>query len=144
MIKLAEVLTIIGGVLVCGGFWTFIQFIISRWDKKKEQKADKTSKIDKTTTEMQKAIKDLSKAVTLLQQSVDHNNEDMALQNEALMSIAQDRIVWLARQYIKQGWIYDEDLTSMRRMADAYKALGGNALVKTEMDIVDKLETRAR
>lgn len=138
------ILPIILGVIASGGVWTFVQFLISRMDEKKKQKADKTSKIDKTTTEMQKAIKDLGKAVTLLQQSVDHNNKDMALQNEALMSIAQDRIVWLARQYIKQGWIYDEDLTSIRRMADAYRALGGNALVKTEMDIVDTLETRAR
>lgn len=140
----AELWTFLGILAGCSAFWEFLRYILQRRSEKKKQKADKTDKIDKTTTEMQKAIKDLSKAVTLLQQSVDHNNEDMALQNEALMSIAQDRIVWLARQYIKQGWIYDEDLTSMRRMADAYKALGGNALVKTEMDIVDKLETRAR
>ena len=121
-----EILAIVGGVLVCGGFWTFIQFLISRNDGKK------------------KAMDDLMQAIAQLQTSVDKNNEDMGKQSEALMSLAQDRIIWLARQYLKQGWIYDEDLSSMRRMADAYRALEGNGLVKTEMDLVDKLPIKTK
>ena len=120
------IIPIILGVIASGGLWTFIQYLISRNDDKK------------------KAMDDLINAIAQLQASVDENNNDMKLQNEALMSIAQDRIVWLARQYIKQGWIYDEDLSSMRRMADAYKALDGNGLVKTEMDLVDKLPIKTK
>lgn len=120
------IIPIILGVIASGGLWTFIQYLISRNDDKK------------------KAMDDLINAIAQLQTSVDENNTDMKLQNEALMSIAQDRIVWLARQYLKQGWIYDEDLSSMRRMADAYKALDGNGLVKTEMDLVDKLPIKTK
>lgn len=114
-----EILLIIGGVLVCGGFWTFIQFMISRHDGRK------------------KAMDDLQKAVGELQKSMNDNAHNMELQNEALMSIAQDRILYLCKCYIKQGWIYDDDLSSIRRMATAYRDLGGNDLVKTEMDILD-------
>lgn len=114
-----ELLVIIGGVLVCGGFWTFVQFLISRHDGKKE------------------AMQQLQNAVAKLQESVNQNNTDMKLQSEALMSIAQDRILYLCKCYLKQGWIYDEDLTSIRRMANAYRDLGGNDMVKTEMSILD-------
>lgn len=120
MTAIQEIITIIGGVLVCGGFWTFIQFMISRHDGKK------------------KAMDDLKNAVSHLQESVDSNNSDMKLQSEALMAIAQDRILYLCKCYLKQGWIYDEDLSSIRRMANAYRDLGGNDSVKTEMDILDQ------
>ena len=120
------ILTIIGSVLVCGGFWTFIQFLISRYDGKRE------------------AMKELQSAVKTLQASVDDNNRNMALQSEALMSLAQDRILFLAEEYIKQGWIYTTDYKSLKRMADAYREMGGNDLVKTEMDLVDGLEKRIK
>ena len=120
------ILTVIGSVLVCGGFWTFIQFLISRNDGKKE------------------AMKELQSAVKTLQASVDDNNRNMALQSEALMSLAQDRILFLAEEYIKQGWIYITDYKNLKRMADAYREMGGNDLVKTEMDLVDGLEKRIK
>lgn len=123
-----EIITIIGAILVCGGFWTFIQFIISRKDKKKE---------DGEGTK--KALEDLQKAITLLQESLDTNNQNMDLQSEALMAIAQDRIIFLGGEFIKQGYIPVNDRANLRRMADAYKALGGNALAKEVMDEVDKL-----
>lgn len=121
-----DILVIVGGVLVCGGFWTFIQFLISRHDGRK------------------KAMDDLTKAVSQLQDSVNYNNKEMSLQNEALMAIAQDRILWLGKQYIKQGWITIEDYTSLKRMADSYRELGGNGLVKEIMDEVDKLPRKLK
>ena len=118
------ILTILGVVLGSGAFFTFLQFLITRRDDKKD------------------AIKDVINALAQLQTSVDKNNEDMGKQNEALKALAQDRIIFLARSYIKQNWIYDEDLSNMRKMANSYRALGGNDLVKIEMDIVDTLEVR--
>lgn len=114
-----QIIAIIGAVLVCGGFWTFIQFLISRNDGKRE------------------AMKKLQDAVGKLQSTMDTNSDNMAKQSEALMAIAQDRILYLCKCYIKQGWIYDDDLSSIRRMATAYRDLGGNDLVKTEMEILD-------
>lgn len=118
------ILTILGVVLGSGAFFTFLQFLITRRDDKKD------------------AMQDVINALAQLQTSVDKNNEDMSKQSEALKALAQDRIIFLAREYIKQNWIYDEDLSNMHKMANSYKALGGNDLVKIEMDIVDTLEVR--
>lgn len=120
------IVPIILGVVASGGLWTFIQYLISRNDDKK------------------KAMDDLIKAIAQLQTSVDENNNDMKLQNEALMAMAQDRILFLAREYLKQGWIYDKDLSNLRRMADAYKALQGNGDVHVLMDLVDKLPIKIK
>ena len=35
-------------------------------------------------------------------------------------------------------------LYQLKRMADAYREMGGNDLVKTEMDLVDGLEKRIK
>ena len=113
------ILTILGIVVGSNALFGFIQFLISRNDGKKE------------------AMKQLQDAVGKLQATMDANNADMALQNEALMAIAQDRILYLCKCYIKQGWVYDDDISSIRRMANAYRDLGGNDVVKTEMDILD-------
>lgn len=118
---LKEILIILGGVLVCGGFWTFIQFMINRHDGRKQ------------------AMQDLQEAVAKLQASMDTNNKNTDLQSEALKAIAQDRIVWLCKQYIKQTWVPIDDYKSLKRMADSYRALGGNDLAKIYMDEVDKL-----
>lgn len=138
------ILPIILGVIASGGVWTFVQFLISRMDEKKKQKADKSNEIVKTVTATQKALNDLSKAVSTLQKGVDQNNKDMSLQSEALMAIAQDRIIFLAREFIKQGWIYEDDLNNLHRLADAYRDLHGNGEVKILMDMVDKLPVKIR
>lgn len=114
-------LTIILAIFGCGAFWSFIQFLVTRFDGKK------------------KAMKELQEAVTKLQHSMDTNNTNMDLQNEALKALAQDRIVWLCKEYIKQTWVSIDDYKSLKRMADSYRALGGNDLVKIYMDEVDKL-----
>lgn len=118
------VLTIILAIFGCGAFWSFVQFLITRFDGK------------------HKAMTELQNAVAKLQKSVDGIDGKLSLQDEALMSIAQDRIIWLGKEFIKQGWIAMDDLKNLRRMANAYKALGGNDLVKIVMDEVDKLERR--
>lgn len=123
---LKEVLLVIGGILVCGGFWTFVQFMITRKDNKKT------------------ALKDLQNAVTKLQESVDVNNNNMDKQNEALKAIAQDRIVWLGKEYIKQEWVYSSDYAVLKRMADAYGNLGGNGLVTDIMKQVDQLPRKVK
>lgn len=138
------ILPIILGVIASGGVWTFVQFLISRMDEKKKQKADKSNEIAKTVNETQKALTELSKAVSILQTSVDQNNRDMKLQSEALMAIAQDRIIFLAREFCKQGWIYEDDLNNLHRLADAYRDLHGNGEVKILMDMVDKLPVKIR
>lgn len=121
-----EILIIIGSVIAASGFWAFIQFLINRKDEKKN------------------ATEELREAVAKLQESMDNNNDNMELQNEALMSIAQDRIVWLGEQYIKQGYIYADEAAILIRMANAYKALGGNGLVTEIMEKIKNLPRKVK
>ncbi len=139
-----ELWTFLGILAGCSAFWEFLRYILQRRSERKKQKADKTNEIAKTVTASQKALNDLSKAVSTLQKSVDQNNKDMGLQSEALMAIAQDRIIFLAREFIKQGWIYEDDLNNLHRLADAYRDLHGNGEVKILMDMVDKLPVKIR
>ena len=120
-------------IIGASALWKFIEFLINRKDNKKEAE-------DK----MAEALTELQDAIAQLQTSVNENNVNMALQSEALMAIAQDRILWLGRQYIKQGWIYEDELKNIRRMADAYKAMNGNGDVKIIMGEVDKLPVHIR
>ena len=139
-----ELWTFLGVVVGCGAFWEFLKFLLARRDEKKKQKADKSNEIAKTVSATQKALTELSNAVSTLQKSVDQNNKDMSLQSEALMAIAQDRIIFLAREFCKQGWIYEDDLNNLHRLADAYRDLHGNGEVKILMDMVDKLPVKIR
>ena len=60
------IIAIIGGVLVCGGFWTFVQFLINRKDNKNDTlKAIKT-KVDKIDKDMIKNEKDTLRTQMLL------------------------------------------------------------------------------
>ena len=123
-----NVLTILGIVVGSNALFGFIQFLISRRDSKKKE-----------LEEIKKSLRELGNIISQLQKSVTEIQGNMALQDEALMSLAQDRIIWLCKQYLKQGHIPTDDYVSLRRMADAYRALGGNALVKDYMDQIDKM-----
>lgn len=41
------ILTILGIILACGGFWTFVQFLITRRDKSKDKNDTISSRFDK-------------------------------------------------------------------------------------------------
>lgn len=53
-----------------------------------------------------------------------------------------DRVTYLGRGYIKQGYIELSDKKTLREMHTAYKALGGNGDLTTVMDEVNRLEVR--
>ena len=115
---------IVVAIVGSSALFSFIQFCIARKDGKKD------------------AMKDLMKAISQLQTGVDENKENMGRQNEALKALAQDRIIFLARAFLKQGYIYDDDLSNLKRMADAYHALKGNGDVNVLMDLVEKLPVK--
>lgn len=122
------ILTILGIVVGSNALFGFIQFLISRRDSKRK-------KIDAIRT----SLVELGDIIAQLQQSVTDIQGHLSLQDEALMSNAQDRIIWLCKQYLNQGRINTDDYVSLKRMADAYRALGGNSLVKDYMDQVDRM-----
>lgn len=53
-----------------------------------------------------------------------------------------DRVRYLGRNYIKQGYIALPDKENLIAMYSAYKSLGGNGHLSTVMDEVSRLEVR--
>ena len=122
------VLTMSGSVLASSALFTFIQFLISRYDKRHN-----------AIVEMQKAMEELKATVEQLQTSINENNEEMQKQSEALQATAQDRIIFLSKKYIDQGYISIDDHSTLSRIANSYFALNGNGRAKEYYMEVEKL-----
>lgn len=55
-----------------------------------------------------------------------------------------DRIKWIGKSYIHQGWVHEEDYEDLKRMHGVYhNELGGNGYLDDLMDDVKALEKRA-
>lgn len=75
-------------------------------------------------------------------QKKDKSDDKMDAQTEALKVIMIDRVRYLGKTYIKQGYIGFEDKETLQEMYNAYKALGGNGHLQMVMSEVEKLEVK--
>ena len=64
-------------------------------------------------------------------------------QNDMLIGLGHDRIMYLGMHYIKQGWISSEEYENLSKyLFEPYRALGGNGSAERIMKEVDKLTIR--
>ena len=69
------------------------------------------------------------------------NNRDA--QNDMLIGLGHDRIMYLGMHYIKQGWISSDEYENLSKyLFEPYRALGGNGSAERIMKEVDKLTIR--
>lgn len=61
---------------------------------------------------------------------------------EAQQVMMIDRVRYLGRCYIKDGFVSIQDKENLNSMYSAYKALGGNGHLETIMAEVDRLEVK--
>lgn len=61
---------------------------------------------------------------------------------EAQQVMMIDRVRYLGRCYIKDGFVSIQDKENLNSMYSAYKALGGNGHLETVMSEVDRLEVK--
>lgn len=61
---------------------------------------------------------------------------------EAQQVMMVDRVRYLGRCYIKDGFVSIQDKENLNSMYSAYKALGGNGHLETIMAEVDRLEVK--
>lgn len=72
--------------------------------------------------------------------SSNRNNTDRLIQG-----IAYDKIVSMGMDYIRRGWITNDEYEDYRkRLYDPYKALGGNGVTERVMAEVTSLPLRSR
>lgn len=63
--------------------------------------------------------------------------------NKALRLIMKDRLRFLCRLYINQGWIYEDELDDLIAMHNCYhNDLKGNGFLDSQMQRVKNLEVR--
>ena len=77
--------------------------------------------------------------IALLQRKWTKDDRVDALVN-AQKVIMIDRVRFISKQHISEGFISLEDKETIKEMFDAYKALGGNGHLNTIMSEVDKLK----
>lgn len=130
---------IIIGLLGAGGI---VQFLINRHDNKQRDKIgidEKFESIDSKFDELKNSIEQLTNSLTELKTDLATNNAQMDCQNEVLKELAHDRLIEVCDYYINLGRIPDTKLAALKRLADAYKGVGGNGDVPPKMAIVEKL-----
>lgn len=63
-------------------------------------------------------------------------------ENVGTKLLLKDRLRWLCKEYIRQGWVYEDELEDLILMHEQYKKLGGNGFLNTLMDAVKRLEIK--
>lgn len=107
-------IALIGG-FTGSAFLTFVQFLISRSDKKKDNRSDYENQLENA----------------------------LNLQRDMLIGLGHDRIVYLGGIYIQRGHITKDEYENLNDyLYEPYKALGGNGTAKKVMDEVNKLPIR--
>ena len=99
-------LTIILTIIGSGGLFSFIQFLFTRHDGKKNYV---------TKEEMDEKFSAQNVALDLLK--------------EAALASMQDRLEFIMSKYLKEGEISVNQYKALTHMVEAYKGLGGNSFV---------------
>lgn len=100
----------------------FVQFLISRHDKKKAKSTNIMVRLDNIDQSLS-TVKDTLQA---------HTNYNRAS--------GADRVSWLGKKYIDRGCVGFIEWALYKAEFDAYAALGGNGTTKVIFDEVKQLE----
>ena len=106
-----------------------VQFFVNRYDKKKE--AEKKVEED-----------NLTQTIKELKDSIDQIKKTNELQSQLLIGLGHDKIVWLGKQFLKQGYIDSANYASLKNIFEPYAASGGNGEAHKIFSLVEKLPIR--
>lgn len=117
--------------------WKFKASRKAAKEDRAEQKADKTTEVEKAVEEFRadeaKRNEDIEKRLKAIE-------EQSAAQSEALKLILLDRILYLGQGYIEKGEISYDDRRRFHAMHECYhKGLGGNGDADLIVEAVDEL-----
>mgnify|MGYP003289995517 CR=1 FL=1 len=118
--------------LIGGGFFAFLQFLITRWDNKR---AD---------------IKELRQILISMEETNEKQSKLLNLQTQELLGLAHDKLVFLTNQIIKRGAITVKEKANLKAIYYPYKDMGGNGdgeegfLVCMDLAIISEEEAYER
>ena len=105
------VVSVLTAVLASGGLWSFLS-------KKQEIRFEELER--KRKKEAEAEVKNDGKT-------------------KLLVGLAHDRLIYLTKKYLEEGWIDSEDYENLTYMYEPYIQCGGNGTVKRNMEKVEKL-----
>lgn len=79
---------------------------------------------------------------TLIQHVYDNHKKKKTPQEQMIMAIGRDRILFLSKTYMKMGYIPDDEFDNFKLMGEAYIAMDGNTSVKRKYLDAVKLNTK--
>lgn len=94
--------------LIGGGFFAFIQFLITRYDNKHSE------------------LKELKEILVSMEKTNEKQSEIIKLQGQELLGLAHDKLVYLTNQIIKRGAITPKEKANLKAIYIPYKNMGGN------------------
>lgn len=94
--------------LIGGGFFAFIQFLITRYDNKHSE------------------LKELKEILVSMEKTNEKQSEIIKLQGQELLGLAHDKLVYLTNQIIKRGAITLKEKANLKAIYIPYKNMGGN------------------
>lgn len=108
------VVSVLTAVLASGGLWSFLS-------KKQEIRFEELERKRKEEAEAE---------------------EKNDVKTKLLVGLAHDRLIYLTKKYLEEGWINTEDYENLTYMYEPYIQGGGNGTVKRNMEKVEKLPSK--
>ena len=105
------IVSVLTAVLASGGLWNFLS-------KKQEIRFEELERKRKEEAEAE---------------------EKNDVKTKLLVGLAHDRLIYLTKKYLEEGWINTEDYENLTYMYEPYIQGGGNGTVKRNMEKVEKL-----
>lgn len=115
-----------------GGLLSFIQFLITRKDKKEDM-----------TSDLLDAIADLKQELQNTKKHMEDEEKESKILADLVRGTAYDRICFVGRQYLEKGEIdFDERENFRKYLYNPYHAAGGDGTAEKIMEQIDKLPLR--
>ncbi len=113
---LQAIVSVLTAVLASGGLWGYL-----------------SKKQDIRYAELEKKRKE--------REEVEAKND---VKTKLLIGLAHDRLVYLTKKYLEEGWINTEDYENLTYMYEPYIQGGGNGTVKRNMEKVKELPQKPK
>ena len=106
---------------------------------------DISNKLDSTNEDMEaisNSLQEVNISINSLSDKVGELENTISLTSKGTLSVISDRINQAYTTYRKKGYIDGHTYEIMAHMYDSYKALGGNGLIKKQMEYIENLEIK--
>lgn len=150
-VTVGQIITFIGVITAAiGGIATLVKYIRNAVqslvkdliDDISEKLDDKLNATNEDIASVDRKIQEVSTGISSLSDKVEELENILESTSKGTLSVVSDRINQAYTTYRKKGYIDGHTFEIMEHMYESYKALGGNGLIKKQMECIEKLEIK--